>query len=136
MTTRTRRTPGPRTASYLRVSTSGQDTEKNRLDILSFANSHDFGKVEFTEETISGVVPWKERKIKALIDELREGDRLIVPELSRLGRSTLEIMEMLALLKEKKVSVYDCKNAWELNGSLQSEIMAFCFSIAAGSRET
>lgn len=40
-------------------------------------------------------------------------------------------MEMLAVLKEKDVAVYDIKNRWELNGSLQSEVMAFCFSIAA-----
>ena len=38
---------------------------------------------------------------------------------------------MLSVLKEKQVDVYDIKNQWELNGSLQSEVMAFCFSIAA-----
>jgi len=43
---------------------------------------------------MSGRVSWKERKIKALIDSLDPGDRLIVPELSRLGRSILEIMDL------------------------------------------
>ena len=120
-----------RTVSYLRVSTSQQDTEKNKTAVRAFANSHDFGKVEFVEEAVSGRVSWKDRKIKALIDSLNEGDRLIVPELSRLGRSILEIMEMLSVAKEKGISVYDVKNGWELNSSLQSEVMAFCFSIAA-----
>jgi DNA invertase Pin-like site-specific DNA recombinase len=40
-------------------------------------------------------------------------------------------MEMLSVLKDKQVDVYDVKNGWELNGSLQSEVMAFAFSIAA-----
>lgn len=120
-----------RTVSYLRVSTSQQDTEKNKTDVRAFANSHDFGKVEFVEEKVSGHMPWKERKIKALIDSLKKGDRLIVPELSRLGRSLLEIMEMLSVAKEKGVGIYDVKNGWTLNNSLQSEVMAFCFSIAA-----
>ena len=117
--------------SYLRVSTTQQDTEKNKTDVRAFANARGFGKVEFVEETASGVRSWRDRKIKSLIDGLKEKDILIVPELSRLGRSTLEIMEMLSLAKEKGVAVYDVKNGWELNGSVQSEVMAFCFSIAA-----
>jgi DNA invertase Pin-like site-specific DNA recombinase len=38
---------------------------------------------------------------------LGEGDRLIVPELSRLGRSMLEIMEILAVAKEREIHIYD-----------------------------
>jgi DNA invertase Pin-like site-specific DNA recombinase len=121
----------PKTYSYLRVSTNGQDTEKNKKDVRAFANSKDFGKVEFIEEKITGRKPWRERKIRDLIDKLKPNDKLILPEMSRLGRSSLEVMEMLSLLKGKSVDVYDIKNNWELNGSLQSEVMAFCFSIAA-----
>ena len=122
---------GPWTTSYLRVSTEGQCTKKNKDQIAAFANRKDFGKVEFVEEKLSGRVPWKERKIGLLIEQLKAGDRLIVPEMSRLGRSLLQIMEMLAVLRKKDVAVYDVKNGWELNDSLQSQVMAFCFSIAA-----
>lgn len=117
--------------AYLRVSTAEQDTEKNKADILKFANERHFGHVEFVEEKVSGGKPWKLRKIKEVIDALGEGDRLIVPELSRLGRSLLEIMEILAIAKEKEIALYDLKNGWELNGSIQSKVMAFVFGIAA-----
>jgi DNA invertase Pin-like site-specific DNA recombinase len=120
-----------KTVSYLRVSTEDQDTEKNKADVLKFANDRDFGKVHFVEEKVSGTKSWKERKIKKIIDELGEGDILIVPELSRLGRSMLEIMEILALAKEKGIAIYDVKNGWELNGTIQSKVMALVFSIAA-----
>jgi DNA invertase Pin-like site-specific DNA recombinase len=120
-----------KTVSYLRVSTEDQDTEKNKADVLNFANDRDFGKVHFVEEKVSGTKSWKERKIKKIIDELGEGDILIVPELSRLGRSMLEIMEILALAKEKGIAIYDVKNGWELNGTIQSKVMALVFSIAA-----
>jgi DNA invertase Pin-like site-specific DNA recombinase len=80
---------------------------------------------------VSGKKSWKEREIKKLIDELGEGDRLIVPELSRLGRSMLEIMEILAVAKEKGIAIYDVKNGWDLNGTIQSKVMALVFSIAA-----
>ena len=120
-----------KTYAYLRVSTFEQDNEKNKADILKFANDRDFSKVHFVEEKVSGIKSWKERKIKNIIDELGEGDRLIVPELSRLGRSMLEIMEIMAVAKEKGIAIYDVKNGWSLNGSIESKVMAMVFSIAA-----
>ena len=121
-----------RNIAYLRVSTQDQDTEKNKADILLFVNDRSFGTVEFVEETISGKVSWKNRKIRQIIEEeLGDGDRLIVPELSRLGRSLLDIMEMLSIAKRKGISIYDVKNKTELNGSFQAEIMATIFGIAS-----
>jgi len=120
-----------KTMAYLRVSTADQDTAKYRQDILVFANARGFSHVEFVEEKVSEAKSWKERKIKGIIDELGEGDRLIVPELSRLGRSMLEIMEIMAVAKEKVIAIYDVKNGWELNGTIQSKVMAMVFSIAA-----
>ena len=121
----------PKTIGYLRVSTVDQDTEKNKADILSLANDKHFGHVEWVEEKISGKKSWKERKIKQVIDDLSEGDRLIVPELSRLGRSMLEIMEMLSISRQKGIYIYAVKGGWELNATIQSKVMAMAFSIAA-----
>jgi DNA invertase Pin-like site-specific DNA recombinase len=120
-----------RTVGYLRVSTQDQDLEKNKSDILAFANDQRFGHVDWIEEKVSGKVNWKKRAIKDVIDDLGEGDRLIVPELSRLGRSMLEIMEILAVAKEKGLCIYAIKGGWELNGSIQSKVMAMAFSIAS-----
>ena len=120
-----------KTFAYLRVSTVDQDTEKNKADILKFANDKDFGKVEFVEEKVSGTKSWKERLIKNIIDELGEGDRLIVSELSRMGRSMVDIMSCIAVAKEKRILIYDVKNGFELNGKFQGELMAMIFSIAA-----
>lgn len=120
-----------RTFAYLRVSSVDEDTEKNKADILKFADDRNLGKINFVEEEVYGRIPWKERQIKNIIDELGRGDKLIVPELSSLGRSMLEVMEILAVAKEKKIAIYDVKNGRELNGSIQSEIIAMVFSIAA-----
>jgi DNA invertase Pin-like site-specific DNA recombinase len=114
----------PKTISYLRVSTIDQDTEKNKADILKYSNDKDFGKVEFVEEKVSGKVSWKDRKIKTIIDDLTKDDRLIVPELSRLGRSTLEVLEILKTAKDKGINVYSVKEGMELNGTIQSKIMS------------
>ena len=120
-----------KTVAYLRVSTADQNTEKNKKDILLFANDKKFGNVDFVEETVSGKKSWKERKIKSIIDNLGGRDRLIVPEFSRLGRSMLEIMEILAIAQEKEIHIYAIKGNWELNASLQSKIYAMAFAMAA-----
>ncbi len=46
-----------KTVAYLRVSTLDQGLEKNKSDILHFANRHDLGKVNFVEEIASGRKP-------------------------------------------------------------------------------
>jgi DNA invertase Pin-like site-specific DNA recombinase len=88
------------------------------------------GHVEFVEEKVSGKMSWKARKIKSVIDELNRGDNLIVSELSRLGRSMLDIMEILSISKQKGINVYAVKGNWSLNG-MQSELLAMVFSMAA-----
>jgi DNA invertase Pin-like site-specific DNA recombinase len=96
----------PRITSYLRVSTHDQDVDKNKADILILSNRKGLGQVHFVEETVSGRVPWRRRKIAQVLDDLQSGDTLVVSELSRLGRSMLECMEILAIAAQKGISVY------------------------------
>jgi DNA invertase Pin-like site-specific DNA recombinase len=116
---------------YLRVSTVSQDLEKNKADILTYANDHRLGNVEFVEEVVSGKVSWKLRKIKEVIDSLGKDDWLIVAELSRLGRSMLEIMEIIGEAKRKDINIFAIKNNWTLNGSIESKILLMVFSMAS-----
>lgn len=116
---------------YLRVSTISQDLEKNKADILAYANNQKLGNVEFVEEVVSGKVSWKLRKIKEVIDSLGKDDWLVVAELSRLGRSMLEIMEIISEAKRKEINIYAIKNNWTLNGSIESKILLMVFSMAS-----
>jgi DNA invertase Pin-like site-specific DNA recombinase len=127
----TKKQKNSRTTAYLRVSTAEQDLQKNKADILFLANEKNLGKVDFVEETISGRVSWKKRKIAEVLENLEEGDNLLVSELSRIGRSMLEIMEVLSVAAQKKVNVYAVKGDWKLDNSLQSKIMAMVFSMAS-----
>ena len=116
---------------YLRVSTISQDLEKNKADILKYANDNKLGNVDFVEEVVSGKVSWKVRKIKEVIDSLGKDDWLIVAELSRLGRSMLEIMEIISEAKRKEINIFAIKNNWTLNGSIESKILLMVFSMAS-----
>ena len=80
---------------------------------------------------MSGKIPWRKRRIAAVLGELREGDALIVSELSRLGRSMLECMEILSIASAAGIRVYAIKRAWRLDETIQSRIIAMAFSMAA-----
>lgn len=120
-----------RTIGYLRVSTADQDLEKNKADILHFANDRNFGKVFWVAETVSGATDWEKRKIKGIIDDLKNDDRIITAELSRLGRSTIEVLQILKEAKDKGINVYSVKEGLELNGSIQSKIMSTMLALFA-----
>lgn len=120
-----------KTVGYLRVSTVNQDLEKNKTDILFFANENQLGQVSWVQEKVSGKINWRKRKIAQLLDDLQSGDNLIVSELSRLGRSMLECMEILAIASQKQINLYAIKGNWQLDQSIQSKIIAMAFSMAA-----
>lgn len=120
-----------KTIAYLRVSTNDQDLEKNKAEILNLANDKDLGKVYFIEEKISGKVNWKKRKIAEILEELDKGDNIIVSELSRLGRSMLECMEILSISTQKGINIYSVKGNWNLDNTIQSKIIAMAFSMAS-----
>ncbi len=121
----------PCTIAYLRVSTSEQDVTKNQADILMLAHRKHLGHVQFVEETVSSRVPWRRRKIAQVLDTLHAGDTLVVSELSRLGRSMLEGMEIIAMATQKGLHLHAVKGDWQLDGSMHSTIIAMAFAMAA-----
>ena len=121
----------PKNIAYLRVSTLRQDNEKNKSDILAIANEKGLGKVEFVEDVMSGKVSWKKRQIFTVLNSLEKGDVLLISEFSRLGRSMLEIMEIILFAIEKEIKMYTVKGGWQLDETIQSKIMAMVFAMAA-----
>jgi DNA invertase Pin-like site-specific DNA recombinase len=121
----------PRNIGYLRVSTIDQDLEKNKAQMLHLANDKNLGKLEFVEEKASGRIHWRERKIGAIIEQLNEGDSLVLSEFSRLGRSMLECMEIIAMATQKSINIYTVKGNWQLDETIQSKVMAMVFAMVS-----
>lgn len=117
--------------AYLRVSTAGQDTENQRFEVLKFADQGKFTIAEWVVETASGMKPVNERQLGGLLDRVTAGDVIVTTEISRLGRSIMEVMGVLNLCLERKVSLLTTKERFILDTGLNSKIMAFCFSLAA-----
>ena len=96
---------------YSRVSSPGkrQSTERQLVDLEKYAEYNSYQVLKCFSENISGVKKNENRKIlQECIDFciLNAVDTLLLTEISRLGRSTLEILKTLDKLHAKKISVY------------------------------
>ena len=120
------------TFAYLRVSTFEQNTDKNKLDILKFANDKKLGNVEFVEEQISGRSNFKDRKLGKLLNIMKKGDILIVPELSRLARSVSQILEVIDITKQKEIKLYAIKENFSNDEqSITATVTSTIFALVA-----
>lgn len=96
---------------YARVSSTNdrQSTQRQIEDLTRFANYNDFHLIGTYKEHISGAVKNENRIVlMECIDYCIKNkvDCLMLSELSRLGRSTLQVLKSLEVLHESRVSVY------------------------------
>lgn len=117
--------------AYIRVSTDKQTVENQRFEINRFAKQRDFQIDVWVEETVSGTRSAKDRKLGVLLKRIKKGDTLIVSEISRLGRRLMEVMSILNACMLKNVILLTVKEKYELGNNIQSQILAFAFSLSA-----
>lgn len=98
---------------YVRVSSKGkrQTNERQLVDLIKFAGNRNYSVIGSFEEKISGRKKNQEREvlqdcIEFCIDARNEVDMLLVTEISRLGRSTLEVLKSLDVLHSHHIDVY------------------------------
>jgi hypothetical protein len=96
---------------YSRVSSEGnrQDTERQTTELIEYANKMGYELVEVYEEKVSGYKKNEDRPIfSRMLEEIERGtiDKVLVWELSRIGRSVLQSLQNIQLLTDKKVSIY------------------------------
>ena len=112
---------GQRAALYCRVSTADQSCERQERDLTAFAQRAGYAVVGIYKETGSGArMDRVERRKVIALAQRREIDAVLVTELSRWGRSTVDLLHTLEDLQAWRVSVI------ALNG------FAFDLSTAAG----
>jgi len=94
-----------RTFAYCRVSTTGQTTENQILEIKTAG--FDLQAQRVIEETISGSTSASERRgFATLLDRMESGDVLVVTKLDRLGRNAIDVQSTVGLLEHKGIRVH------------------------------
>lgn len=97
---------------YARVSSQNdrrQDTTRQVADLKKYASANDMTIQKIFEEHISGAKKLEEREILTQCLEYCKTNSikyLLISELSRLGRSTLQVLRSLEILHDAGVCVY------------------------------
>lgn len=97
---------GQRAAIYCRVSTADQSCERQERDLTAFAGRAGYDITATFKETGSGAkLDRAERKKVMALAQSRQIDVILVTELSRWGRSTIDLLNTLRELESWKVSI-------------------------------
>jgi DNA invertase Pin-like site-specific DNA recombinase len=100
--------------AYLGVAKRENDKEA----VYRFFKPEKPGQVVFVEENRTGKENWRERKLNTVMEKMGIKDRLIVPELSRLGNSITEILEIMAVFRKKGINFYSIKEDFSINSDI------------------
>ena len=121
------------TVAYLRISTGGQSLDSQRLAILDYAHRHGLLVQTFVEAHASARHPGAKQGVATLLEQLQPGDLLLVSELSRLGRSVGQIIQLVDRLLKQQVRLVAIKEHIQLNGAqnLQTKVMITMFGLFA-----
>ncbi|MEO1286386.1 MAG: recombinase family protein [Chloroflexota bacterium] len=120
--------------AYLRTSTDKQDLDQQRLQILAYGEQHNLHIDEFIAIQISSRRTSTERRLDELFQRLNAGDTLIVTELSRLGRSTGQVISLIDEFVQQDIRVIVIKQQLTLDrnhNDLQSLTMVTLLSLFA-----
>lgn len=113
-----------RKIAYIRVSSEGQNTARQRKALKQA------GCTEFYEEKVSGST-MERSQLQALLGNLQVGDTVYVHEISRLSRSTTDLLKIVEKIKEKGAGLKSITETW-LDTSNENPMNEFLLTIFSG----
>ncbi|MBD5114616.1 MAG: recombinase family protein [Ruminococcaceae bacterium] len=114
---------------YARVSTEAQNLDR-QLDALK-----QFGVDAIYNEKKTGTK--KDRpELNKLLERITEGDTVVIESLSRLGRSTKDLIELTELFKSKGVRLVSLKESIDTESSTGKLLFTLMSALAQFERDT
>ena len=114
---------------YARVSTESQNLDR-QIDALK-----KYGVDYIYNEKMTGTK--RERpELTKMLDRMTEGDTVVIESLSRLGRSTKDLIELTELFQSKGVHLVSLKESIDTNTSTGKLLFTLMSAIAQFERDT
>lgn len=101
---------------YARVSTAGQDYDRQLAELKQYADRMGYDVVKTFSEKISGAKKVEERQVMTeLLNyiEVNNVDKVLIYECSRLSRRAVDFLSIIETFNEKKISLYIHQNGLE-----------------------
>lgn len=121
---------------YVRVSTHEQNNESQKNSISRYCMDHKLMIDEWIELEMSSRKSSAERRIDELLDKLNPDDTIITSELSRLGRSIKETLNIIEVItKEKQARLIMIKQNINMHAQdkndISNKVLVTVFSMVA-----
>ncbi|MCM1329142.1 MAG: recombinase family protein [Ruminococcus sp.] len=113
---------------YARVSTETQNLDR-QLDML-----RKYGVDYIYNEKMTGTKR-NRPELEKLLDRITEGDTVVIESLSRLGRSTKDLIELTEIFQSKKVNLVSLKEAIDTSTSTGKLLFTLMSAIAQFERD-
>jgi DNA invertase Pin-like site-specific DNA recombinase len=98
-----------RVVIFSRVSTQAQDYQRQTEELLEYANKMGYSVENVFEEKISGAKKNEERKeLMAMMSFIKSNqiEKVLTWELSRIGRNAVQVLQVIEMLNDSKISLY------------------------------
>ncbi len=117
---------------YARVSTSFQSLKNQRHEIFEYAHKNNILIDKIVEIEISSTKNKKERLIDETLSNLTRGDVLIVTKLDRLGRSTVEVLQIIEDIKAKGIILHIIQDGLIIDCNISNPINDMLLALLSG----
>ena len=117
---------------YARVSTITQSLKNQRHEIFEYAHRNNMLIDYIFEVEFSSTKNKKQRLIDCVLNKLNQGDVLIVTKLDRLGRSTIEVLQIIEEIKNKGIILHIIKDGLVIDGNISNSINDMMLTLLSG----
>lgn len=118
------------TVAFIRTyNTNKQNSEAQETTLLEYANSQKIEIEKWVKEV--GNSPRANRRLEGVVKTLQPGDVILVSDISRVSRKMIEIIHIITLCIERKVSLRSIAEGYAFGDNVDSRMLAFTLGLVS-----
>lgn len=109
--------------AYLRVTIDKQHLERQKDEITRYASANGLEISKWITDIVDGKRKESEPTLFRVLDRMKKGDKVIITDIARFGRTLSEVMTLLSKCMTLGVHVYSINDRYLLDDSLNTEVV-------------
>ena len=110
--------------AYLRVTIDKQHLERQKDEITRYASANGLEISKWITDIVDGKRKESEPTLFGVLDRMKKGDKVIITDIARFGRTLSEVMTLLSKCMTLGVHVYSINDRYLLDDSLNTEVVS------------
>ena len=110
--------------AYLRVTIDKQHLERQKDEITRYASANGLEISKWITDIVDGKRKESEPTLFRVLDRMKKGDKVIITDIARFGRTLSEVMTILSKCMTLGVHVYSINDRYLLDDSLNTEVVS------------